>query len=62
MERTERTHESNFKVVCTWCGIIIRRNSAKDSRGMCLKCYARMLSEHGRSHEHRPLLRWASDR
>ncbi|HEX8142384.1 MAG TPA: hypothetical protein VF553_07295 [Pyrinomonadaceae bacterium] len=52
----------NFKVECNWCGVIIRRSKVKDSRGMCLKCYARMLSEHGRpgQQEHRP--RWASDR
>jgi len=51
----------NFKVECTWCGTIIRRTNVKDSRGMCLKCYARMLSEHGRPYErHTP--RWASDR
>jgi hypothetical protein len=50
-----------FKVECTWCGTIIRRSSVKDSRGMCLRCYARMLSEHGRPHE-RDTPRWASDR
>lgn len=54
--------ESSFKVECTWCGVIIRRTNAKDSRGMCLKCYARMLSEHGRLLEQGQLPRWASDR
>ncbi|HEY0006950.1 MAG TPA: hypothetical protein VGB17_19375 [Pyrinomonadaceae bacterium] len=39
----------NFQVVCSWCGHLIRRTSAKDSHGMCLKCYARMLQEHNRS-------------
>lgn len=34
-------------VVCNWCGTVIRRTSAKDSHGLCLKCYARMLSERG---------------
>ena len=51
-----------FKVECTWCGTIIRRTSVKDSHGMCLKCYARMLGEHGRAHEHGSVPRWASDR
>jgi len=51
-----------YKVECTWCGTIIRRNSAKDSRGMCLKCYARMLSDHARSYENGTAPRWASDR
>lgn len=51
-----------FKVECTWCGTIIRRNSAKDSRGMCLKCYARMLSDHAHSNQEGRAPRWASDR
>lgn len=51
-----------FKVECTWCGTIIRRSSVKDSRGMCLKCYARMLSDHARSHLNGTAPRWASDR
>ncbi|HEY0547817.1 MAG TPA: hypothetical protein VGC91_20730 [Pyrinomonadaceae bacterium] len=62
MKRIELTQESNFKVVCSWCGVIIRRNSAKDSRGMCLKCYARMLGEHGHSHEQGNISRRVSDR
>lgn len=52
----------SFKVECTWCGTVIRRNNTKDSRGMCLKCYARMLSDHARSHETGTAPRWASDR
>jgi hypothetical protein len=51
-----------FKVECTWCGTIIRRNSAKDSRGMCLKCYARMLSDHAHSERNSTSPHWASDR
>jgi hypothetical protein len=37
---------SDFKVVCTWCGGLIRLSNIKDSRGMCLQCYARLLNEH----------------
>ena len=37
-----------FRVVCTWCGDVIRRDNPKESRGMCAKCYARMLSEYTR--------------
>jgi hypothetical protein len=47
MGRKVETEEARFKMVCTWCGVLIRRTSAKDSHGMCLKCYARMLSERG---------------
>jgi hypothetical protein len=50
-----------FKAVCSWCGAVIRRTSARDSRGMCLKCYALMLREHTRVREdERP--RWANER
>jgi hypothetical protein len=51
-----------YKVECTWCGVIIRRSNVKDSHGMCLKCYARMLGEHGHAHEQGNVPRWASDR
>jgi hypothetical protein len=59
--KAERTGE-HFKVICSWCGAVIRRTQAKDSHGMCLKCYARMLGEHGHSHQRGELPRWASDR
>jgi len=62
MKKEVGAEKPDYKVECTWCGTIIRRNSSKDSRGMCLKCYARMLSEHGRSHEAGRRLRFASDR
>lgn len=45
-EKAERS--PGFKVVCTWCGGLIRHNHVKDSRGMCLECYARLLNEHFR--------------
>lgn len=51
--------ELKFKVMCAWCGSVIRRTSVKDSHGMCLKCYARMLGEHGHSHERENPFRWA---
>jgi hypothetical protein len=59
MSREAEREELRFKVECTWCGQIIRRNDAKDSHGMCLKCYARMLGEHGHSHERETPLHWA---
>jgi hypothetical protein len=37
---------SDFKVVCTWCGGLIRHSHVKDSRGMCPECYARLLNEY----------------
>ena len=46
--RTSREH-SEFKVTCVWCGGLIRHGNVKESRGMCLICYARMLNEHFRA-------------
>ncbi len=41
----------NFKVMCVWCGGIIRHSNVKESRGMCLICYARMLDQHFRARQ-----------
>ena len=62
MSWKEKSDDSEFRVVCTWCGVVIRRAKTKDSQGMCLKCYARMLGEHGHSHERDDGSHWASDR
>jgi hypothetical protein len=59
MSREAEREEPRFKMECTWCGQIIRRDVTKDSHGMCLKCYARMLGEHGHSHERESRLHWA---
>lgn len=50
MKSKTSTQSINFKVTCTWCGGIIRHSNIKESRGMCLDCYARMLNEHFRAH------------
>jgi hypothetical protein len=62
MEMEERREDLTFKVECSWCGSIIRRNNARDSHGMCLKCYARMLGEMGRAHERENAPQWARGR
>ncbi len=36
----------NFKVVCAWCGVVVRRDDVEDSQGMCFACYYRILSKH----------------
>lgn len=43
--------KQRFSVTCTWCGAFIRHASKKDSRGMCLMCYARMLNDYSRTYE-----------
>ena len=36
----------NYQIVCNWCGVIIRHHNVRESFGMCLKCYARVFSQH----------------
>ncbi|MBA2339628.1 MAG: hypothetical protein H0V88_04485 [Pyrinomonadaceae bacterium] len=36
----------NFKIICAWCGVVIRRDNTEDSSGMCFTCYYRILSKH----------------
>ena len=45
--RTKKKRDrSQFQIKCSWCGVLIRANTAKDSEQMCLICYARMLNEY----------------
>jgi len=48
MSKTAGQNEAIFQQVCVWCGEVIRLNGRKPSRGMCLKCFARMMREHTR--------------
>ncbi|HZG53575.1 MAG TPA: hypothetical protein VEZ40_15705 [Pyrinomonadaceae bacterium] len=49
MNQNEGLTGTIYQEICTWCGVVVRRLDTKNSRGMCLKCYARMLSDHRRS-------------
>lgn len=51
MKSKTSRESSEFKVMCSWCGSLIRHSNVKDSRGMCLICYARMLNEHFRARQ-----------
>ena len=50
MGSTKDLERQSFKVVCVWCGDVIRFNQSKDSKGMCLKCHARMMHEYNLTH------------
>ena len=51
MRRGMSQERADYRVVCTWCAATIRHNNVKESRGMCLSCYARMLAEHTRPNQ-----------
>lgn len=42
-EQTGPRAFNGFKVLCAWCGDLIRRDGARDSLGMCLNCYHKEL-------------------
>ena len=50
------------KVVCAWCGGVIRAAAKKPSQGMCQACFSRMMREHSRAHRLRSGWRDASER
>lgn len=52
----------SLKVVCVWCGGVIRAAASKPSQGMCQTCFARMMREHTRAQTVRAGWRDASDR
>ena len=51
MKSKTSRENSEFKVTCVWCGGLIRHSNVKETRGMCLICYARMLNEHFRTRQ-----------
>jgi hypothetical protein len=62
MDKRAEQGEPTYRAVCTWCGVLIRRTDTKPSRGMCLKCFARMLQEHTRPFQSGDKTYRASDR
>lgn len=44
--QADGTAPRNSKVICSWCGAVIRANADADAEQMCLICHARMLNDH----------------
>jgi hypothetical protein len=42
---TRRT-DIRFKILCAWCGRLIRRDPHEDGLGMCLDCYRKELGKY----------------
>jgi hypothetical protein len=62
MSKRSEQNKAAFQEVCVWCGEVIHSNRTKPSRGMCLKCFARMMREHARAFQSGDRSREASDR
>ncbi len=54
--------QSGFEIRCIWCGAQIRRDSPKDSQGVCLRCFYRILNERLRAQRHARQGEGVSDR
>lgn len=59
--KLSRRARARFKIMCAWCGRLIRRDPIEDGLGMCLDCYHRELSRYLRTHKE-PNVLAASDR
>ena len=44
--QADGTAPGNSKVICSWCGAVIRANAEADAEQMCLICHARMLNDY----------------
>jgi hypothetical protein len=45
MNEREREKEI-FLVQCIWCGSKIREDNREDAKGVCMKCFYQILSNH----------------
>lgn len=62
MDKKDVKPGPSYEVVCSWCGVVFERAWAKDSYGMCPRCFARMWDEYSRPHTESDIPRWASER
>ena len=53
--------EDGPKVVCVWCGGVIR-GASKARKRMCQPCFAQMMRDYSRAHQHQGSLPHASER
>jgi hypothetical protein len=45
-ESANEAAQRGFKVVCSWCGAIIRSDPSQAAERMCLICHARLLNDY----------------
>lgn len=62
MEKEAKNDAPDYKVTCSWCGVVFERAWAKDRHGMCPQCFARMWEERRRPYTESGVPRWASER
>jgi len=46
MKQKRREKMRTFEVQCIWCGSKIRDDKEEEAKGVCLKCFYQILSNH----------------
>ena len=62
MNQTRKERERTYLVQCIWCGSKIRDDKEEESKGVCLKCFYQILSNHLRSQKRTVYGEFVSDR
>ena len=62
MNQSRRESEHVFVVQCIWCGSKIRDDKEKEAKGVCLKCFYQILSNHLRVQKRTVYGEFVSDR
>lgn len=62
MNQLRRERERTFLVQCIWCGAKIRDDKKEEAKGVCLKCFYQILSNHLRSQKRTVYGEFVSDR
>ena len=62
MKESRKENKKNFLVQCIWCGSEIRDDREEDAKGVCLKCFYQILSNHLRAQKRSAYGEFVSDR
>ena len=62
MNQTRKQRDQNYLVQCVWCGSKIRDDKEEEAKGICLKCFYKILSNHLRSQKRSVYGEFVSDR
>jgi hypothetical protein len=57
MVTTAKHTGARFKVVCSWCRVVMSKDAPKDAERMCADCFRRMMDGYTRTlqqaHDHK---------
>ena len=62
MNHTQKPPDPIFTVQCIWCGAKIRDDDREEAKGVCLKCFYQILSNHLRAQKRAVYGDFVSDR